>query len=486
MQAHELVRATVAKAEKEKADSVNQEPQGVENEILERGDSLSSNFSDKRGDEVAKGCRNKKKIGNLPFKWNWIPAVGHSGGILMGGKEDMVELEAGDSGSYFVSMVIRDRRTNFRWEMMTVYGPANHDFSSIFLEELDRKCNSTVLPVVIGGDFNLIREMGDKNSSNYNWKLIDMFNEFIYENDLIEIKKGGGKYTWTNKQKCPILVNLDRVFVSLDWEAKFPLCHVQCLLRVGSDHCPILLTSGETDKVKTGRFFYEQKWMCQDNFRNVIQNKWTEFKNRSSGDFYSLDTWNGIIAALRCFLRGWGANLNGAYRKSKDRILNQLKVLDSLVDDNDSNSEIWSQRFALEIELEKVYDLEEKHWQQRGKSEWLTKGDANTGYFHTCANGRRRKNFIFSLEYEGITIRDNDELRKHIYDFYKDLFGAERNHNVGLTSEFWKNNLRVSDEDNILLLQDFTEMEVEKIIKELKVNSAPGPDGFPNSFYKDF
>jgi hypothetical protein len=44
-------------------------------------------------------------------------------------------------------------------------------------------------------------------------------------------------------------------------------------------------------------------------------------KNRSLDDAYSLDVWHGGLAALRQFLKGWGANLRGEYRRKKKSIL---------------------------------------------------------------------------------------------------------------------------------------------------------------------
>ena len=131
-------------------------------------------------------------------------------------KEEFLEMESFDSGRFFVSIGIRNKSSNFRWEVMVVYDPANHEFSKIFLEELDSKCKRTTLPLVMGGDFNLIRDAGHKNSSNLNFSLMNTFNEFISDNKLFEIKRGGARFTWTNKQKCPIMVNLDRFLVSTD------------------------------------------------------------------------------------------------------------------------------------------------------------------------------------------------------------------------------------------------------------------------------
>jgi exonuclease III len=115
------------------------------------------------------------------FKWVWKGARGHSGGggILMGIKEDSYELEDLDIGDFYVSMVVRQRTTNYRWELVTIYGPAQQDKSGDFIAELSRKCMVATLPLVFGGDSNLIRDSSEKNSSNLNQALMDKFNMFI-------------------------------------------------------------------------------------------------------------------------------------------------------------------------------------------------------------------------------------------------------------------------------------------------------------------
>jgi hypothetical protein len=42
--------------------------------------------------------------GNNNFKWIWKEASGHSGGILMGVKEDNYEVENWEVGDFYVSM----------------------------------------------------------------------------------------------------------------------------------------------------------------------------------------------------------------------------------------------------------------------------------------------------------------------------------------------------------------------------------------------
>jgi hypothetical protein len=44
----------------------------------------------------------------------------------MGVKDDLLEVEETEVGEFYASMVLRHRLQNFRWELLTVYGPAQH------------------------------------------------------------------------------------------------------------------------------------------------------------------------------------------------------------------------------------------------------------------------------------------------------------------------------------------------------------------------
>lgn len=57
-------------------------------------------------------------------------------------------------GVYSISMSLRNRNTNFRWVMTTVYGPVDHSMTDNFLYELQEVVINAGLPVVLGRDFN--------------------------------------------------------------------------------------------------------------------------------------------------------------------------------------------------------------------------------------------------------------------------------------------------------------------------------------------
>lgn len=120
-----------------------------------------------------------------------MPPKGNSGGILMGISLDELELEDFNVHNFCIVMGVRHRRSNFRWRVVTVYGPANHDLSSDFLDGLRFVCMASPLPVILGGDFNLIRETADKNSANVDVRLMNMFNDCIGDLQLRELKRSG-------------------------------------------------------------------------------------------------------------------------------------------------------------------------------------------------------------------------------------------------------------------------------------------------------
>jgi len=57
---------------------------------------------------------------------------------------------------------------------------------------------------------------------------------------------------------------------------------------------------------------------------------------------------------------------------------------------------------------------------------------------------------------------------------------------IHLSGEFWSDRRFASAEDNQWLIRPFTMAELEVAVKEMKVNTAPGPDDFSTNFFKNF
>lgn len=139
-------------------------------------------------------------------------------------KLETFEIEDSILEGYFVGTLVRHRRSNIRYWIINVYGPTKHDMSLEFVQELSAFCERETLPILMGGDFNLIRSNKDRNRGQGDQKLMDIFNDFIGNHQLREIFTSGPHFTWSNKQKNPILVKLDKVLATKNWESQYPTC----------------------------------------------------------------------------------------------------------------------------------------------------------------------------------------------------------------------------------------------------------------------
>jgi hypothetical protein len=134
--------------------------------------------------------------------------------MLLGFRDDKFEVGEWRKGSFFISATVLQRNIKLKWRFVLVYGPADHSRTSEFLGELVDEVVGCDVPVVVGGDFNLIRWAGDKSNDCINWPQVRRFNDAIAAMSLREISRAGARFTWSNNQLSPIRSVLDRVFVS--------------------------------------------------------------------------------------------------------------------------------------------------------------------------------------------------------------------------------------------------------------------------------
>jgi mannosylglycoprotein endo-beta-mannosidase len=185
-------------------------------------------------------------------------------------------------------------------------------------------------------------------------------------------------------------------------------------------------------------------------------------------------------------MRGWGANVGAELRQKKGLLLMEIKNLDSRSDSVGLSAEEWLQRYALEDSLVEIYEGEEVFWRQQSRQNRLLLGDANTAYFHAIANGRRRKCYIPCLWDRDNLLEDARDISDHIYSFYKELFMAGPRSGISLTVNFWPVGAMVSANENVELTRPFSPEEVGKVIREMKDDSASGPNGLPVVFFQKF
>jgi hypothetical protein len=266
-------------------------------------------------------CRN--------FSWNFLPATGTAGGILVGLKASKFHVINWDFYSC-VSVKIKNICDSFVWRLVVVYGSPYEQGKQEFIDELHVILDSWDGPMVFGGDFNLIRESSNKNNGNINYHWAHAFNNWINAGGLIEIKNPTRSYTWTNNQEEPIMAVLDRVFVTTNFENQYPGVNIRGTPRVGSYHVPIIVELGINPSQKPYIFRFEKWWLEREEFQNLVAEVWnTQFHCANL-----LYMWQTKLKLLRRKIKGWSKNVNGEIRKHKRELLEEFDILDIFSEEN--------------------------------------------------------------------------------------------------------------------------------------------------------
>jgi exonuclease III len=300
------------------------------------------------------------------FSWFCLPPHGRSGGILVGINSETIEVMNVITGDFSVRMHLKCKKDGFEWAFVPVYGAAQDALKPDFLAELVRMCEIQFLPILIGGDFNILRKKDEKNNDNFNARWPFVFNAIIESLNLREIALSGRQFTWASRRATPTYEKLDRILASVDWEVKFPLVSVRALTRTGSgsDHTPLLIDSGiKAHAGNQPRFSFELFWFSQEGFYDMVAAEWAAISTGNN----PIDRWQNKIRHLRRFLKGWAKNMSGNYRVEKERL---TLIIDSLDIKAESLPLSSAERDALKDANERLARLrrdEETKWAQRAK-----------------------------------------------------------------------------------------------------------------------
>jgi hypothetical protein len=136
-------------------------------------------------------------------------------------------------------------------------------------------------------------------------------------------------------------------------------------------------------------------------------------------------------------------------------------------------------RRCLKRKLLSLCSLERTIAGQRSRLLQLKEGDGSTRLYHQQASHRQRKNILRTLRHNGNMFTRQEEVASAVDDYFSEAFDS---------CVVWRHALNLealgSPRLELSHLEDpFTMEEVEKVIKAMPTDKAPGPDRFTGRFY---
>jgi hypothetical protein len=120
------------------------------------------------------------------FFWKWTPSVG---------KYDYLELQTIKLDKHMILLNLWDKMKKCRWAFSCVYGPAHEELMVDFLIELASFYHGIDILYIVAGDFNIPRNVLEKNNLIVLPHSSKVFNTMIHSLALREIHMKGVIYT---------------------------------------------------------------------------------------------------------------------------------------------------------------------------------------------------------------------------------------------------------------------------------------------------
>lgn len=113
---------------------------------------------------------------------------------------------------------------------------------------------------------------------------------------------------------------------------------------------------------------------------------------------------------------------------------------------------------------------------QKAKIKWLQEGDINSSFFHRVVNYRRKRNEISGLSFQDGWTEDVIEIKSGVREHFQNQFRRQRGHIPVLAPDLFSK--KVSEEDNSMLIEQFTESEALEAINNCESSKKSGPRWF--------
>uniref|UniRef100_A0A803TAQ7 Reverse transcriptase domain-containing protein n=1 Tax=Anolis carolinensis TaxID=28377 RepID=A0A803TAQ7_ANOCA len=261
---------------------------------------------------------------------------------------------------------------------------------------------------------------------------------------------------------------------------------MKILARDKSDHSPIELTLNHK--------LPSYKWRLDDNLIKSEEdiNRYKELTK----EFFKINTQEGMKTQIiwdtyKAVIRGYLIQQKIRHKKQKDK---RIKEIGTEIDRMEIQLKM-NPKDKITQEQLKALKKEKDHMELENiakklkfiRQDYFENANRPGAWLARKIRRKRQKQLITKIKGKDRIYTKDEEIIEEFHQFFNQLYKGKHLDYPKIAQYLGKQKLeKITEIQRELLNKEITEEEIKKTIKLLKGNKAPGPDGFPASFYKTF
>uniref|UniRef100_A0A1A8UJ98 Reverse transcriptase domain-containing protein n=1 Tax=Nothobranchius furzeri TaxID=105023 RepID=A0A1A8UJ98_NOTFU len=362
--------------------------------------------------------------------------------------------------------------------------PFFHNFFSVLSEHLD-------CPLILGGDFNFwMNSLTDRLSTagtQRNWQSTNIVKQYMSDYGLCDawrsLHPNRREYTFFSHVHHSHS-RLDYFLVSSSLLADISDTEIHPI--VVSDHAPVSLTLVNKKTIPPSKNWrFNTSLLKDEGFIDFFKKEWALYleHNDLPGTSASI-----LWEAGKAVMRGKIISFSSHKKKTENKRIQELEeIIKSL--EASTEEELLSKLRKAKLELHGIIDKKTQFLAQRLRIENFEHSNKSGKFLASQLKINKEKTTISAVkDSTGNIVYDPERINNTFRDFYQTLYSPQINPSDNEINEFLDRITlpKLSDSQVTVLDSPLTSAELQEALKSMTNRKAPGPDGFPVEFYKEF
>lgn len=395
-----------------------------------------------------------------------------------------------DPDGHWLMVVSEINGSNFI--MLSVYGYTNRaqnkKLLSFLCDKLEQwKLSYLVDKVIVGGDFNVVPDpFLDRFPPRASCYILDdIILNLVTKVSLCDYWRlenpAATLYTWFNPSINGQCSRIDYWLISNNLINDISKCEISASPL--TDHCLISLSISLTKEGHRNIIWkFNNSLLHNDNFCTEVKNlaveiNQLEMSHSSKWEWFKFNVKQKAIQISKSF-----------NKRKKQEQKNIVEGINKLCCKQDLSLDEQLQLHNFQSQLDKLFLEKANGAYVRSRARWIEEGEKNSSYFFNLEKQRQAKKKIQSLNIEGVTTNDQDQVNEEILQFYSNLY--KTNYSAENDIAFFERltgSIGTLDEDlRILMEGELAIEELDEAVKPMPRGKSPGIDGLTVEFYSFF